>query len=98
MMQKTWKMTETPAHEFLSESTQWEQSHEYQHDRVKVVFKKFCVLVLWTKVASALEEIVEFDGPTPINPLEIVIWIYGIFENNFAIENDFTRYLKESCW
>ena len=30
-------------------------SNEYQHDRVKMVFKNLCVLVLWTKVPSALE-------------------------------------------
>ena len=29
--------------------------HEYQHDRVLMVFKDFCVLVNWAKVASALE-------------------------------------------
>ena len=31
---KKWKMTETLAHRYLSESAQWELSHEYQHDRV----------------------------------------------------------------
>ena len=34
IMQKTWKMTETLAYEYSSESTQWELSNEYQHDRV----------------------------------------------------------------
>ena len=34
--------------------TQREISNEYQHDRVKMVFK-IRVLVLWEKVASALE-------------------------------------------
>ena len=29
--------------------------NEYQHDRVKMVFKIVCFLVLWMKVASALE-------------------------------------------
>ena len=38
-----------------SESTQKELSNEYQHDRVKIVFKGFGVPELWTKVASALE-------------------------------------------
>ena len=46
-------MTETLAHAYSSESTQWELSDEYQHDRVKMVFKNLCVLVLWKKVASA---------------------------------------------
>ena len=34
MMQKTWKMTETLAHGYSSESTQLELSNEYQHTRV----------------------------------------------------------------
>ena len=36
MMQKTWKMTETLAYGYSSESThdQWELSTEYQHDRI----------------------------------------------------------------
>ena len=38
-----------------SKSTQWELSNEYQHGRVDMVFKIVCVLVLWTKVAPALE-------------------------------------------
>ena len=28
----------------------------------------------------------------------IVVWIDDTFENNLRIENDFTKYLKESCW
>ena len=48
-------MTETLAYGYSSESTHQELSDEYQHDRVKMVFKDVCVLVLWTKVASALE-------------------------------------------
>ena len=48
-------MTETLTNGYSSESTQRELSNEYQHDRVWIVFKKLCVLVLWTKVASALE-------------------------------------------
>ena len=48
-------MIETLANGYSSESTQWELSNEYQHDRVWKVFKNVCALVLWTKVASALE-------------------------------------------
>ena len=48
-------MTETLAHGYSSKSTQGELlSNEYQHDRVLMVFKNLCILVLWTKVASAL--------------------------------------------
>ena len=42
-----WKMTETLAHGYSSESTQWELSNEYKHDRVKMVFKDLSVLVFW---------------------------------------------------
>ena len=48
-------MTETLAHGYSSERTQSELSNEYQHDRVYIFFKNLCVLVLWTKVASALK-------------------------------------------
>ena len=48
-------MTETLAHGYSSESAQRELSNEYQHDRVKMDFKNICILVLWMKVASALE-------------------------------------------
>ena len=52
MMQK---ITETLANGYSSESTQPELSKEYQHDRVWMVFKNLCLLVLWMGVASALE-------------------------------------------
>ena len=48
------RMTETLANGYSSESTQRELSNEYQHDRVWMIFKKLYILVLWTKVASAL--------------------------------------------
>ena len=54
---KTEKKTEPLAHGYSFESTQRELSNEYQHDRLKIVFKNLCVFVLWPKVAlaSALE-------------------------------------------
>ena len=52
---KIWKMTETLAHGYSFESTHQELSNAYQYDRVKMFFKEFCILVLWTKVGSALE-------------------------------------------
>ena len=55
MVQKTWKMTETMANGYSSESTHRELSIEYQHHRVLMVFKMLCILVLWTKLALALE-------------------------------------------
>ena len=48
-------MTENLANGYSSESTHRELSNEYQYDRVKLFFKKNCVIVLWTKVVSALE-------------------------------------------
>ena len=54
-MQKTWKMTETLAHWYSHENTQQELSNEYQHDRVWMDSKNLPILVLWAKVASALE-------------------------------------------
>ena len=48
-------MTETLACGYSSESTQRELSDEYQNDRVWMIFKNLCMLVLWMKVASALE-------------------------------------------
>ena len=39
---------------YSSVSTQQELSNDYEHDRVWM-FKKLCILVLWTRVASALE-------------------------------------------
>ena len=55
MIQKNFKMTETLARGYSSESAQQQLSNKYQHNRVKMVFKNLCILVLWTKVALALE-------------------------------------------
>ena len=49
------KITETLVCGYSSESTLWGLSNEYQHDRVYMVFKKYCVLVLWKNVASAVK-------------------------------------------
>ena len=56
---KILKMTKTLAHGYSSESTRRELSNEYQHE---MVFKKLCILVLWTKVASALEGLRVIQG------------------------------------
>ena len=55
-------MTETLANGYSYEVTQREPSNEYQHDRVKMVFKNLCVLVLLEKVASALEGLLGQGG------------------------------------
>ena len=51
-------MTETLAHGYSYESTQQELSDGYQHDRVSMVFISLCILVLGTKVSSALERLI----------------------------------------
>ena len=53
-MQKSEKMIETLAHGYSSDSTQRELSNEYQHDKVKIVIKNCCIIVLWMKLSSAL--------------------------------------------
>ena len=55
MMLNPLKMTETLTHGYSSESTQQELMNDYQNDRVHMVFISVSVLVLWTKLASALE-------------------------------------------
>ena len=42
MMQKTWKMTETLAHWYSSESAEHELSNRYQHDADLDGFKNRC--------------------------------------------------------
>ena len=64
IMQKSWKMIETLAHGYSSESTQQELSNEQLHDRVQMILKNHCILVLLMKVASALEgSTFTFSGP-----------------------------------
>ena len=63
MQKKHRKITETLANGYSSESTRQELSNEYQVDRVSMVFQESCILVLWTKVVSALEGL---NAPTTI--------------------------------
>ena len=30
--------------------------------------------------------------------MEIVVWIYDTFDDNFEIENDLEKYMKEYSW
>ena len=60
MIQKSWKMTETLANGYSSESTHQELSNEYQHDMVSMIFEEIYILMLWTKVASALEGLTRY--------------------------------------
>ena len=81
-MQKTWKITETLANGYSSENTQWELSNEYQQDRVKKVFKDFCILVLRANVASALEGLTHSWMKISLTRK---IWTYATYENCFLI-------------
>ena len=56
-------MTKTLANGYSSESSHRELSNEYQHDRVLSVFKSLSIVVLWMKVASALEGLKENGNP-----------------------------------
>ena len=58
MMQKNFEMTETLAYGYSSESTPRELSNEYQNDRVYTFFQNLYILVLWMKVALALEGLI----------------------------------------
>ena len=67
MMQKTFKMTETLRNGYSSETTQRELSNEYLHGRAWLFFINFCILVLWMKVASALEGLKCMDSLSTSN-------------------------------
>ena len=56
-MQYTCKMTETltRAYVYSFESSQRELFNEYQHDRVQMVFKNLCALLLLMEIALAWE-------------------------------------------
>ena len=58
MMQKIEKMTETLAYGYSADCHLRELSNQYKHYRVKMDFKNLCICVLWTKVASALEGLI----------------------------------------
>ena len=60
--EKFLQYTRNPGKWYSTESTQRELSNEYQQDRVSMVFKNICVLLLWTKVASALGGLNGFLG------------------------------------
>ena len=81
-------MTETLANGYSSEITLRELSNEYQHDRVKMFFKNLCLLVLWTKVASALKGLIHSCLGFPC---EFVILTNDTFGSNLVkLTNDFT--------
>ena len=74
IMHKSPKITETLAYGYSFKSTQQELSNEYQYDRVQMFFKNLNVLVVWMKLASALEALKQAIGlwilppPSPSPP------------------------------
>ena len=87
-------MTENLAHGYSSESTQQELSNEYQHDRVWMIYKNLCILVLWTKVASALKGLKPF---TLKSFSRNIVCYFHTFRNNLGIKQKIAKYFKESC-
>ena len=83
-----WKMTETLANGYSSESTRGELSNKYQHGRDSMVLKNICLLALWMKVV--------LEGSRVY--LEIVVWIYHTIGDNFEIKNAFRKHLKRISW
>ena len=65
-------MTEILAYGFSFESTQRELSNEYQLDTVCMVYKDFCILMLWMKVASAMEGLYKHECVIN-NPLILMV-------------------------
>ena len=60
-------MTETLIHGYSSDSTEEELPNEYQHDRIlkMKVFKRLWAIVLWIKVALALEGLMMQETVVP---------------------------------
>ena len=54
-------MTQTLAYLYLSDSNQQELSNEYQHDRVKIMFKYFLVMFLEQKCTLKESEIFDCE-------------------------------------
>ena len=53
-------MIETLAHGYSSENAQLGLSNEYKHEGDLNVFQNVCIIVLWNKVASALDGLSHF--------------------------------------
>ena len=83
-------MIETLVYGYSSDSTQREVSNEYQHDKVKMIFNNFCIFVLWTKIASALEGLIIKHGREKYKDSSwldmIVIFPLNIFHEIFSLE------------
>ena len=63
-------------------------SNEYQHDRVYMVFKNLFVLVLWTKLASALKGLNSPAAPSNFcrESRDVLFDIHNIFMKLMKIQ------------
>ena len=72
-----WKMTETLANGYSYESTQWELSNEYQHDRVSMVFKRICSCALDESIPISIGRVkwnVPNNSPLTLSMLRLLSW------------------------
>ena len=91
-------MTLTLANGYSSESAQRELSNEYQHDRVSMIFKDFCVLVLSTNVGSALEGLNSWlISLQPFQAFCTQVTSFGNISTNIISKSElFIRYLQKT--
>ena len=79
----------------------WELSNEYQDDRVSMVFQESCILVLWTKVVSALEGLGSTVDPWLIS-LTTLFWdiLFSHLHNDLDLNDPFCDLdlLTWKCW
>ena len=59
----------------------------FKENRAKICSVYEGVLLLWLWLTHSCSRI----------PQDYVVWIYNTFDNNFEIQNGFTKYLKGSC-
>ena len=68
-------MTETLVNGYLSESTQYELSNEYQHDRVWMDFNNLCVLVLFNERGLSIGRVNPYF-PVATNHSSIILLLF----------------------
>ena len=81
-------MTETLANGYSYESAQQELSSEYQHDRVQMVIKNLCVIVLGMKVSFSIGRVKGHSGQKKPDS----------FDETLQAKAKIGKYLKEKCY
>ena len=86
-------MAKTLAHGYSSQSTQRELSNEYQHDRVWMVFKSFCIFLPWSEVASAWKglNLIDVEILQGIYALYSLTALLDFYEEEFPIDNSISN-------